>query len=211
MAVRSVTSRGRNIVGRFPSLKVERMVAFESLIEQDFLYVLDYERDVTTFAEQPLVIKYCWQGKTRHYTPDFLVVRGQRHELVECKLHARLHTEENQRKFTAARQWCQEIGWTFTTVTDQELRSGPRLENIKLLTRYARLEVAPAVVGCAIARLHEHMVDRTLMGLAHLLTPDDPRQGVAVLLHLAFHHRLHLPITATPIAADTEVSFESEV
>jgi hypothetical protein len=42
------------MIGLFPSLKMGRMVAFESLIEQDYLYVLDYEAAVTAFEEQPL-------------------------------------------------------------------------------------------------------------------------------------------------------------
>jgi hypothetical protein len=41
-----MSHRGGNMIGLFPSLKLERMVAFESLIEQDYLYVLDYEQDV---------------------------------------------------------------------------------------------------------------------------------------------------------------------
>ena len=51
------------MTGRFPSLKLGRMVAFESLIEQDYLCVLDYDPDVITFEEQPLSIQYDWQGK----------------------------------------------------------------------------------------------------------------------------------------------------
>ena len=35
MAVRKVSNRGRNMIGRFPSLKLGRMVAYESLIELD--------------------------------------------------------------------------------------------------------------------------------------------------------------------------------
>ena len=65
MAVRKVSGRGRNMIGHFPSLKMRRMVAFESLIEQDFLYILDYEQDVIAFAEQPVRIEYEWQGNVK--------------------------------------------------------------------------------------------------------------------------------------------------
>lgn len=37
------------MIGLFPSLKMGRMAAFESLIEQDYLYVLDYDAAVTAF------------------------------------------------------------------------------------------------------------------------------------------------------------------
>ena len=54
------------MIGHFPSLKMRRMVAFESLIEQDFLYILDYEQDVITITEQPVRIEHSWQGKILH-------------------------------------------------------------------------------------------------------------------------------------------------
>jgi hypothetical protein len=58
MPVRKVSNRGGNIIGRFPSLKLERMVDFESLIERDFIYMLDFDSDVVSFTEQPLTIEY---------------------------------------------------------------------------------------------------------------------------------------------------------
>ena len=199
------------MIGRFPSLKLERMVAFESLIEQDYLYVLDYERDVSYYEEQPLTIEYLWQGKTLRYTPDFHAVWAQHHKLVECKPRVRLDIEENQRKFAIAHQWCQENGWTFSVVTDDELRHGPRLANIKLLTRYARLNVAPSMFNQVERYLHISQTPQTLLNVAHLLVPDAPAQGVAILLHLAFHHRIDVPVTTAPISASTQISLATEV
>jgi hypothetical protein len=57
MPVRKVHNRGENIIGKFPSLKMKRMVSFESTIERDYLYLLDYEADITHFEEQPLTIE----------------------------------------------------------------------------------------------------------------------------------------------------------
>ena len=74
MPVRNVTNRGGNVIGRFPSLKMQRMIAFESLLERDFIYLLDYDAAVTWFEEQPLTIEYEHEGKLLHYTPDFHLV-----------------------------------------------------------------------------------------------------------------------------------------
>lgn len=101
------------MIGYFPSLKMRRMVAFESLIEQDFLYILDYEQDIITFAEQPVRIEYEWQGKILHYTPDFHVVRLGGQGLVECKPQTLVASEENQRKFKVAAEWCRKQDWSF--------------------------------------------------------------------------------------------------
>ena len=191
------------MIGHFPSLKMGRMVAFESLIEQDLLYVLDYEPDVLTFGEQPVQIEYPWQGKMLHYTPDFHVVRLAGQELVECKPQALLGTEENQRKFKVAEEWCKKQGWKFSVVTDQELRTGHRLNNIKLLTRYARVSVKPEMVQRILDHLSSMPSPIALLEASNLIEPDHPDQGVAALLYLAFHHRIGLPLEIAPISGAT--------
>ncbi len=113
MAVRKVSHRGGNMIGKFPSLKMKRMIAFESLIEQDCLYVLDYEPDVEFIGEQPFTIEYPFGGKTLRYTPDFHVIRRGRNWLIECKPDSLVETDDNRRKFNAARAWCAERDWTF--------------------------------------------------------------------------------------------------
>ena len=102
MPVRKVSNRGGNVIGRFPSTKMGRMIAFESLLERDFIYLLDYDPAVEWFEEQPLSIEYVHEAKLLHYTPDFhLLERGQ-HVLVECKPERFVDTEENRRKFAVA-------------------------------------------------------------------------------------------------------------
>lgn len=193
------------MIGHFPSLKMRRMVAFESLIEQDFLYILDYEQEVITFAEQPIRLEYLWQGKTRHYTPDFHVVWLAGEGLVECKPRQFVASDENQRKFKAADDWCKNQGWKFLVVTDEELRAGYRLKNIKLLTRYARTVVAPEMIPSILQRISSNGAPITLLEAANLVQPDHINQGIAMLLHLAFYHWIVLPLEMAPISEATLV------
>lgn len=198
------------MTGRFPSLKLGRMVAFESLIEQDYLYVLDYDPDVITFEEQPLSIQYDWQGKQLKYTPDFHVIRGTSHQIVECKPLALVSREDNQRKFAVALDWCQERGWTFVVVTDQELRSGSRLENIKLLTRYSRMEIVPETHHQVRVLLTDPSKRHTLLEIGRQLEPNDPGRGVATLLYLAFHHQIQISLTSAPISEHSQIWLSEE-
>src|SRR5258708_23583958 len=138
MPVRKVANHGSNIIGRYPYLKMGRMVAFESTIKRDYIYLLDYEPAVTSFAEQPLTIEFSCDGAVFHYTPDFHVVENGLNVLVECKPVRFMDTDENQRKFVAALEWCANCGWSFQIVSDKQLRAGYRLRNIKLLTPFAR-------------------------------------------------------------------------
>ncbi|MBU1748983.1 MAG: TnsA endonuclease N-terminal domain-containing protein [Chloroflexi bacterium] len=111
MSVRKVSNHGGNVIGRFPSVKMKRMMAFESLIERDYLYLLDYDPDVEWFEEQPLTIEYQHDGETRHYTPDFHLVERERDILIECKPNGFVAADENRRKFAVARAWCRQRGW----------------------------------------------------------------------------------------------------
>lgn len=191
------------MVGLFPSLKMGRMVAFESLIEQDYLYVLDYEAAVTAFEEQPITIEYVWEGTLRKYTPDFLVRRNESSELVECKPAPLVSKEENQRKFAAAIDWCKPKGWSFVIVTDQDLRCGPRLANIKLLTQYARLGITSETVhwveGCLVGANNP----LTLQDGGQILYPHNPAQGISILLYLAFHHQIGISLDDQPICGSS--------
>lgn len=207
MAVRKVQNRGSNIVGRFPSLKMGRLVAFESKIERDYLFLLDYEPGVTYFTEQPLTIEYRVNGKPYQYTPDFHVIQDGQHLLVECKPDRYKNSQRNQRKFAAGQAWCAERGWTFVVKTDLEIRAGYRLQNIKLLTRYARHTVEPSVRTSILQRLAR-------AGAALPVTaffPIGSRASITcAILHLAFYGEVCIPLDDAEFSAATLVSLPQE-
>ena len=148
MPVRNVTNRGGNVIGRFPSLKMQRMIAFESLLERDFIYLLDYDANVTWFEEQPLTIEYQHEGKLRHYTPDFHLIEHDQHVLVECKPDHFVATADNQRKFAVAQAWCLACDWQFRIVTDAEVRAGYRLPQRQAADRLCA--ASASIRACAV-------------------------------------------------------------
>lgn len=198
---------GRSISGKFPSLKLGRMVSFASSLEWDYIYLLDYERDITWFAEQPFPIKYQFGGTTHHYTPDFHVVRGEQHMLIECKPDTFTENEDNQRKWAVARRWCEDEGWSFHVVTDTDLRAHAYLDNVKRLTYYARHAVSPAQRARVYALLAASDAPMALGNLARVLCSENPNQGLADLYHMAFHHEIALALVDAPLSADSLVSW----
>ena len=205
MPVRKVSNRGRNVIGRFPSLKMGRMIAFESLIERDFIYLLDYDLRVEWFEEQPLTIEYSHDGQTLHYTPDFHLVEAGQQVLVECKPERFVDQDDNPRKFAVARAWCAARDWEFRVVTDHQLRAGFRLQNIKRLTLYARLTVDMDLCN-RIEVCSQAAPTTTLQVLAQRIAPDNPNHVIAYLLHLAYYHRLELPLDTAPLSRHTVVA-----
>ncbi len=207
MPVRKVSNRGRrNTIGSFPSIKMKRMIAYESLIERDYIYVLDFEQDVLEYEEQPLSIEYRYEDKQRHYTPDFSVKKVNQRIIVECKPKVFVDTAENQRKFDVARSWCEESGYQFQVVVESELREGLRLENIKMLTRFARQVVEPRIRAGLYSTLYSTEGELTINDLAVQLSPINPSAAIPSILHMAFHHEIVVPLNNSKLSGSTPVS-----
>jgi hypothetical protein len=209
MAVRKVSGRGGNIIGRFPSLKLDRMVDFESLIERDFIYLLDFEPEVSWFAEQPLTIEYQHEGERRAYTPDFRVIRNEQNVLVECKPEQRVNEPNNQRKFAAGKTYCATKGWLFQVVTDEQLRCGYRLRNVQLLTQFARYDIAPQFKQRIRDFLATTPAPVTIAEVMVNIAPQAPQRVKIPILHMAFHHDLILPLDEAPLSTHLPVRLGS--
>lgn len=207
MAVRKVSNRGGNIIGHFPSLKMKRMVAFESTIERDYLFLLDYEPTVTAFEEQPLTIEYQHDQQVFHYTPDFHVQWGGEPALVECKTRVLVSAPENLHKFDAARVFCEEHGYAFLIMTDHEIRSGFRLQNVKLLTQFARHSVRPELRAQVFRILLSaaHGGPLSLAYLTESLSPLNPSLALTSVLSLAFHHDIEMALDETALSGTSAV------
>ncbi|KAA3662710.1 MAG: hypothetical protein DWQ04_12670 [Chloroflexi bacterium] len=208
MPVRNVSNRGRrNIIGYFPSLKMCRMVQFESTLERDLIYLLDFDPQVAEFEEQPLKIAYQYEGKGKGYTPDFqaMFTSGQI-ALLECKPHRFVKKEENQHKFSMAQGWCTARGWRFHVITDKQLRTGYRVQNVKLLTQHARHEVGVEIKGSIFACLANAKRPLTINDVMLAVNPTKPTAVIMPILHMAYHHELYLPLNKDPLNAQTPIS-----
>ena len=63
MRVRRITNGGRKVIGKFPSIKNGGMVWWESQIERDYFYLLEFDSDVIIYWAQPLKIRYYLDGR----------------------------------------------------------------------------------------------------------------------------------------------------
>ena len=207
MPVRRVANFGRNVIGHFPSLKMGQMIPFESLLERDYLYWLDYSPDVEWFEAQPLQIDYRHEGRSCHYTPDFHLVQAGRHVLVECKPDQFAYQTQNHPKFKAACDWCGQQDWDFRLVTDQQLRAGFGLQNVKLLTRYARYPVDPGLQSRVYQELNPALAPLTLAHLVSALAPEKPATVTSSLLAMLFRHNLAADLAEAPLSQQTLIDW----
>lgn len=140
---RKITNAGnRKIIGKFPSLKMNRVIWWESQLERDYIYLLEIDPEVLSYGEQPFTISYTDKGKPRKYTPDFIVTRPQKTQIVEVKQSNRADSEKNISLFRKIAPICLANNQEFVVVTEQMILLQPRLNNIKLLYKYARVPLS---------------------------------------------------------------------
>lgn len=147
--VRKIRNTGsKKHIGTFPSEKNGRPIDWESLLERDYIYLLEFDRGVKSYTEQPLTLTTRYNGKNYKYTPDVLVVRDKKTILVEVKpknkLMRLLEDDVFKRKVEAANNYCSENGYKFVVVTDEEIQAGNLLTNVKRLFKFSRIVVPSA-------------------------------------------------------------------
>jgi hypothetical protein len=207
MAVRKVSNWGGNIIGMFPSFKMaDRHVYYESTIERDLCFFLEFDPCVASYTEQPFCIQHiASDGTTHSYTPDFQVVytNGTR-SLVECKPAARLDDPHTQQQIIIGQTWASANKYTFVLVTDADLRQGHTLANITLLWRYRQFTVAPDLITRTGDYLTHHP-GATIIETAIYATqnPQHPPHS-PFLCHLLFHHLLSADLTH-PLSAQSRL------
>ncbi len=101
------------------------------------MYLLEIDPDVLSYSSQPLKIIYTLDNRQRRYTPDFLVERRRQKQIIEIKSASQVNNDKNRTLFQGLAPIIQKQGWEFLVITDEMIRQGSLLSNIKLLYRYA--------------------------------------------------------------------------
>jgi hypothetical protein len=144
MGVRKITNAGtKKNIGKFPSLKMRRNIWYESLLERDAMYLLEFDPEVISYREQEPRIRYWVDSKEHRYTPDLLVGRKHKKQIIEVKPKKALMDETYNLLFHIITPICREQGYEFVVWTEDGIRMQPRLEIVKTLWRYARTPLHP--------------------------------------------------------------------
>lgn len=149
MPVRKIPKNHLFVTGGYSSRKSVEMDAFESLLEKDYLLLLDFDDTVESFEVQPVRIPV--KGVSRGYVPDILVRYKPDSETGECRRpllaevkrsdFLKKHALKYAPKFAAAVLFAENLGWEFRTVDESEIRV-PRLKNIKFLREYRNVSLS---------------------------------------------------------------------
>lgn len=211
MAVRKIPKNYLFVTGGYSSRKNEEMDAFESLLEKDYLLLLDFDDGVEAFEVQPVRIPVA--GVPKGYVPDVLVKYRpdpqtgtvRKPSLVEVKHSDDLarNAEKYALKFAAAHQYAEERDWEFKTMDQNDIRT-PRLVNLKFLREYRN--VTPSgddirtVLGCMVSADSETSSQSLLDALAP--TDDDKLYWLPIIWSMVLTRHL---------ATELDEPFKSDV
>ncbi|WP_051513329.1 TnsA endonuclease N-terminal domain-containing protein [Skermanella stibiiresistens] len=133
-------------------MKSGRSIHWESQLERDLVYLLEFDPAVVSYREQPVTVHYEDAGRLCRYTPDFLVQMAYGLHVIEVK-PARIAEEPEWRDlFERMVAHFAKEGAKYEVLTERDIRRQPRLDNVALLLRYQRQAVqdgaVSAIRGC---------------------------------------------------------------
>src|SRR3546814_6159924 len=129
-------------------MKMQCAFPWESQIERDYLYCLEFDIDVLAFSAQSASLNLLVEGIPRNHFPDFQVqFRSGEMALHEVKTDRDAAAPERQPLFEAAKAHCAGNGISYRVVTESEVRRQPRLQNCQLLMHLRR---RPDALGDAL-------------------------------------------------------------
>lgn len=137
---RQIKKNYRSVTGHFPSVKNNRSIAFESLLEKTLFLSLEFDNTVETYQEQPriMIIK---NGKTQKYDVDCFVKKTKKSNLKDALIEIKYVNEFEkykvtyENKFNAAKIKCDEIGVDFKFLTELDFNE-IYISNIDFLYRF---------------------------------------------------------------------------
>jgi hypothetical protein len=122
-----------NFTGLFPSSKNERLISYRSLLERDFIVLLEDDRKVSSYSERPDPFEWS-DGCARETICEFAyqhAVRGR--ILAVVKPASTLAKHELIEIFDLARPHARKAGYADIEVwTEKEVRVTPRLANAEM-------------------------------------------------------------------------------
>ncbi|MDM1397763.1 TnsA endonuclease N-terminal domain-containing protein [Myroides odoratimimus] len=186
--VRGIYPNKLSVTGQINSVKNNESIEFESSLERDYIYLLEFDTEVKRYFEQPIKIFYIEDNIEKYYVPDFIVEywNGSK-EIIEIKYSQEIEEKRKilSTKFNAAKELCRNNGYTFKIINEHSIRT-PLGWNAKFLHyyKYTNFNLNIEELTMLINRLLE-LKRSNPMNLIQDLAKDERKQ--AELLYLLWY------------------------
>jgi hypothetical protein len=186
------TGRRNNFVGDVPMTRLNgKLVSGESLLEIDALTVRDFDGGFHDVIAQPFKTTLSVGSKTRRWIPDFLFLNNSRaDEVAEVKMLTWLYHKDPEKAALAKRRLdameaaCTKLGFSFTLLTEDEIRVEPRLYNAKMVQRHCGPLVPQSSIVIALSALAAAPDTITIREFSNMIAPLHPIHGLGLAVKL---------------------------
>ncbi|MVT52592.1 hypothetical protein GPL17_19100 [Bradyrhizobium yuanmingense] len=171
-----VTYRRDNFTGFVPSRKNGRVIQYESLLERDYIQLLEADPGVVAYSEQPTPLKWSDGVSSYETTFDFCVVSNLSGKyLSEVKPLSKVIKHRLHVQYGYAREAAKEQGYDDLELwTEREIRAFPRLSSAELVvsgeTSFEAMDAQLALLSAigSIRRLSDCATIRELRAASNL-------------------------------------------
>ena len=115
-----VYRRQRHMPGLWFSTTVGRFMEYESLLERDWMLLMDFDREVGWLCEQPLRLSYVKNDQRVSHVPDLLAWRAGTPELCDVKNEERLEDPRFLAQVEATGRACAEAGFGYRVLSEPD-------------------------------------------------------------------------------------------
>lgn len=155
LRMRTLVHRGtQRPVFKVASVKLDRVVQCESILECEAGLLLDVCPQVRVFGEQPVRVHYLIEGQWRSHIPDFAVLSDGVLTLLEIKFQKDVDDE-----VLARTRWMEDalgrLGANYRLLTETHIRQGNVVQNALRVLRRARHAVCEPQLLQALEKLRE--------------------------------------------------------
>ncbi|MEM8673443.1 MAG: hypothetical protein AAGF83_06175 [Cyanobacteria bacterium P01_G01_bin.67] len=159
-------------------------VWYESLLQRDLMYWLEFDPDVVSYTTSTKPLKYYNKVTKELYYPDFQIIRHQKKQVVDLKFQKAIKSTKYRQLYPILCQVCRDAEWEYTALTELQIHQEPTISNIKLLYRYAREDFSVDEYENCLSIL-KSTVPASLSEICELLDCQNIRKNV--LFKLLFH------------------------
>lgn len=100
---------------------MKTIVWYDSALKRDFMYWLEFEPDVISYATSAISFDYYELGKLQHYVPDFQVIHRHKKQIIDVKSKKTLQSDRYRQLYQRLSRICDEKGWTLIDLGEGEV------------------------------------------------------------------------------------------
>jgi hypothetical protein len=216
---KSISHYGNNIWDCF-SYKLNRDVMFYSELEYHHWILLECNRDIKTFCEQPCEMSAVINNEQKRSIVDMWIEwRDGKQEFVEVKYEKEIENLNNNDSRVATQikvqeQWCKENNYLHRIVTDKHIRQYPLLDNYKIILPFIKPHNNPSDQTSINQQLIIEKISDgatySFKELFDILSSLTLAEFYQALFTLYLDNRLWIDLESRPLNHETKVVLEND-